>query len=90
MIDMSHRRHFGALTVAAVLAAACSDNAGSSRPGRPGAIGSTPDLRPWAVGPSVEAELEAISGDDVFLSRVWDIGVDSRGRVHLIDVAEKA
>lgn len=88
MSELSRHRYFGAVTVAAVLVAACSDNTGSSRSGRPEAIGSSPDLRPWAVGPLVEAELEATSGDDVFLSRVWDIGVDSRGRVYLIDVAE--
>lgn len=77
------------VVVAAALAAACSDDTGSVQSGELEATGASPDLRPWAAGPWVEATLEATSGDDVFLSRVWDIGVDSRGRVYLIDVGQE-
>ncbi len=51
-------------------------------------MGGSTDLRPWAAGPWVEAEVEAASGDDVFLSAVWDIGVDSRGHGYLIDFGD--
>ena len=43
------------------------------------------DLRPWARGPVLEATLEATSGPDVILSRVWGIDVDSKGRVYVRD-----
>ncbi len=83
---VSRRRRFGAAAVAAVLAAACSPDGSPDGSDATDAMGGPTDLRPWAAGPWVEAELEAMSGDDVFLSRVWDIVVDSRRRVYLIDV----
>lgn len=83
--SISRRRRFGVVAVAAVLAAACSRDASPDGSEATDAMGGSTDLRPWAAGPWVEAEVEATSGDDVFLSAVWDIGVDSRGHVYLID-----
>ena len=76
------------LAAAAVLASACAGDGSPDESGEPDATGGSADIRPWAAGPWVEAEIEAMSGDDVFLSSVWDIGVDSRGQVYLIDFAE--
>lgn len=85
MISMS--RHCLIVVFAfATAVAACSPEASPDGSDATGAMGGSSDLRPWAAGPWVEAELEATSVDDLFLSRVWDIVVDSRGRVYLIDV----
>ena len=43
------------------------------------------DGRPWARDPVMETILEATSAEDVLLSRVWDISVDSEGRVYVTD-----
>ncbi len=88
MSGMSRRRQIGAVAVAVVLAAACAGDGSPDESGEPDAMGGSADFRPWAAGPWVEAELEATSGSDVFLSAVRDVGVDSRGRVYLIDSGE--
>ena len=87
-VPRSHR--FGAVAAVAALAVACSEDPGAGRPGQPEAIGSSSDLRPWAIGPSVAVEHEATSVDDVFLSRVLDVVVDSRGGAYLIDTGDAA
>ena len=100
MSSMSRHRQFGAVATAVVLgtavvpaaavvlAAACAGEGGPDESGEPDSMGASPGLRPWAAGPWVETEIEATSGDDVFLSAVWDVGVDSRGRVYVIDFGE--
>lgn len=74
-----------ALATAATLAAACSGDTGPA-----GEAASAPENRPWATAPPGEAALEATSGDDVFLSYVWALATDSRGRVFVIDGQESA
>ena len=74
-----------ALATAAALATAC---AGDTGPAVEAAAAS--DTRPWATDPPGEALLEAASGDDVFLSYVWELATDSRGRVFLVDGQESA
>ena len=88
----------GALVSAAVvaaLAAGCGPDAPASRaaadPAQDAAAsrGSAADAdRPWATSSPTEAALEATSGDDVFLSYVWDLAMDSRGRVYVVDGSE--
>ena len=73
------------LATAAVLAAACAGDTGPA-----GQAALAPDNRPWAADPPGEAVLEATSGDDVFLSYVWELATDSRGRVFVIDGQESA
>lgn len=75
------RRHRLGAVVAAFVLAACADDAD---PGER-AGGTALDDRPWATGALVEAVLDGASSDDVFLSSVQEIAVDSRGQVHLID-----
>ena len=41
--------------------------------------------RPWANGPLVGAIQEAASNEDVLLSRVWGMSLDSKGRVYVKD-----
>ncbi len=48
-----------------------------------------PDLRPWASGPHTEVGLESTSGEDVHLSWVLDMDVDSEGRVYIADQMAK-
>ena len=48
-----------------------------------------PDLRPWASGPHAEVGLESTSGEDVHLSWVLDMDVDSEGRVYIADQMAK-
>ena len=73
------------MAAVAALATACAGDVGSDRSGERDAVGLSPDSRPWAAGPWVEAVLEATSGDDVFLSAVYGIAVDSRGGVYVLD-----
>ena len=48
-------------------------------------VAQEPELRPWAHGPLMGAILDATSGEDVLLSRVWGMSVDSEGRVYVKD-----
>ena len=83
MTAMFRRHPFSAFAAAAVLTA-CTGDAGSDQSGEY-TTGAPPEARPWATGPSVEAVLEVASGDDVLLSTVQEMAVDSRGQVYLID-----
>ncbi len=73
------------LATAVALAGACAGDTGPV-----GQAASAPENRPWATAPPGEAALEAASGDDVFLSYVWALATDSRGRVFVIDGQESA
>ena len=46
-------------------------------------VGPRADIRPWANGPWLEVALDATSGEDVLLSAVGNLDVDSRGRVYV-------
>ena len=73
-------RRIALLVLGFITVSACDDdNAGG------GIADRAPDMRPWAAGPPLEASLEATSGEDVFLSYVRDVDVDSEGRVYVID-----
>lgn len=86
--SLSHRwSRFGAAIVAA-LGAACSVDSGDSGPRGSDGAERLPEQRPWATGPRVEAVLEATSSDDLILSGVSDIAVDSRGMVYVKDWQE--
>ena len=41
--------------------------------------------RPWANRTAMEGILEATSGEDILLTRVWGITVDSEGRIYVKD-----
>jgi len=71
--------------IAAALSAACSADTG-----QPDAAADTAMPRPWATAAAGTATLEATSGDDVFLSYVWDVATDSRGNVYVVDGGEAA
>lgn len=88
MSSISRHRLIGVVALAAAVTAACTPDSSQDASDESDAMGGSPDFRPWAAGPWVDAELEAMSGDDVLLSRVWDIAVDSRGNAYLIDVGE--
>ena len=74
-------------TAVAALATTCVGDVGSDQPGERDTV--SPDPRPWAAGPWVEAVLEATSSDNLFLSGVSDIAVDSRGSVYVKDWQEE-
>ncbi len=75
----------GPFLLAAALSAACSADTG-----QPDAAANTAMPRPWATAAAGTAALEATSGDDVFLSYVWDATTDSQGNVHVVDGSEAA
>ena len=90
-----------ALLTACAPDAPASRAAADSAPDAPASRGATatPDAaaspataadadRPWATSSPTEAALEATSGDDVFLSYVWDLAMDSHGRVYVVDGSE--
>lgn len=86
--SLPHRwSRFGAAIVAA-LAATCSVDFGDNEPHESDGAEQLPEQRPWATGPWGEAVLEASSGDDLILSGVSHIAVDSRGRVYVNDWQE--
>lgn len=71
------------LLVTAALAGCAGDSPDEGRTGdAPAAVGS----RPWATSDSWwEVTLEAASEPDLYLTSVYDVDVDSRGRVFLVD-----
>ena len=71
------------LLVTATLAGCAGDSLDEGRTGdAPAATGS----RPWAISESWwEVTLEAASEPDLYLTSVYDLDVDSRGRVFLVD-----
>lgn len=71
--------------IAVAVSAACSADTG-----QPDAATDTAVPRPWATAAASTAALEATSGDDVFLSYVWDVATDSQGNVYVIDGGEAA
>lgn len=78
------RHHLPGAVAAAAVLAACTGDADTDQSG--GQVdGPTRDDRPWATGPSVEVVLEAASSDDLLVSSVQEIAVDSREQVYLID-----
>ena len=80
------RRVHGLMVLAvAVLTATCSGDAGTNERRERAVVDQGYITRPWAAVPSVEATLEATSGDDVLLSSVSDVAVDSEGRAYVID-----
>lgn len=80
------------LLLAAALAAACSSDSrepsGTADSPEPAVSASRPADRPWADAPPAEAVLEATTGEDAILTYVWDIGMDSRGHVFVVDFQE--
>ncbi len=80
---MNTERKLAAAFITATLAAACSTDS----PEPTVAAGQSPE-RPWATSPPVEAVVEATTGDDAILSYVWDLGMDSRGHVYVVDFQE--
>lgn len=52
-------------------------------------VGPGADIRPWANGPWLEAALDATSGEEVLLSAVGNLDVDSRGRVYVPESTER-
>ncbi len=68
-----------ATTLVVLPAVGCSGDAPADPPP------TEPDLRPWASGPHAEVGLESASGEDVHLSWVRDMDVDSEGRVYIAD-----
>ena len=79
------RHQTGRFLLAAALATACSPDTG-----QPDAAADTAMPRPWATAAAGTAALETTSGDDVFLSYVWDVTTDSRGNVYVIDGGDAA
>ncbi|MDE2806366.1 MAG: hypothetical protein OXN18_14590 [Gemmatimonadota bacterium] len=79
------RLQAGLFVVAVALSASCSGDTG-----QPDTVADTAMPRPWATGAAVTAALEATSGDDVFLSYVWDVATDSQGNVLVVDGSEAA
>jgi len=79
------RLQAGLFVVAVALSASCSADTG-----QPDAAADTAMPRPWATAAAGTAALEAMSGDDVFLSYVWDVATDSRGNVYVVDGSEAA
>lgn len=86
--SLSHRWSCFAAAIVAALGAACSVDSGNSEPHEVDGAEQLPEQRPWATGPWVEAVLEATSSDDLILSGVSDIAVDSRGMVYVNDWQE--
>ena len=79
------RLQAGLFVAAIALSASCSGDTG-----QPDTVGDTAIPRPWATGAAVTAALEATSGDDVFLSYVWDVATNSQGNVLVVDGSEAA
>ncbi len=78
----AERMLFGALLTAALLAGCSTDTPGADSIDAPAAD------RPWATSAPVQPVLEAVSGDDAILSYVWDLAMDSRGHVYVVDFQE--
>ena len=79
------RLQAGLFLIALALSVACSPDTGQPDPATDTAM-----PRPWATAAAGTAALEATSGDDVFLSYVWDVTTDSRGNVYVIDGGDAA
>ena len=78
----AERKLFKALITATLLAGCSADTPGADPIDAPSAD------RSWATGPPVQPVLEATSGDDAILSYVWDLAMDSRGHVYVVDFQE--
>lgn len=78
----TERRLFEALITATLLGGCSADT-----PGADSSDALAVD-RPWAAGAPVRPVLEATSGDDATLSYVWDLAMDSRGHVYVVDFQE--
>ena len=80
---MNTGRKLAAALVTATLAAACSTDSPEA------AVTPDPSAdRPWAASPPVVPVLEATTGDDALLSYIWDLGMDSRGHIYVVDFQE--
>ena len=71
------------MAVAFAFGTACAPDAPA-----PSSAASDRAQRPWAASSPIEGTLEATSGDDAPLSYVWDVAMDSRGRVYVVDGSE--
>lgn len=88
MTSRSHQWPGLAAAIVVALGATCSIDSGDNEPQGFDGAQQLPEQRPWAMGPWVEAVLEATSDDELLLSGVSDIAVDSRDRVYVKDWQE--
>lgn len=81
------RRAVPRLTVGLLATAALAGCAGDSPHGEgTGDVSRATGPRPWATAESWwEVTLEAVSAPDLYLTSVYDVDADSRGRVFLVD-----